>query len=1009
MKKTSILKSGLFVGLLGVSMLTFADDPYTATGFKGTDQIGILNKTADPEIVLEKQDGTVNLGNDNTSENLGLGLLRSIYGEYTNVLCSRVGDATCLDGSQISSQMNKGNAASHIKKVANIFPRQLELSQMLANALMMFSTAVLMLQTVIFMLMFVVFLGKGSGKNTSIEDNYNIGVGTILRVLLSVILVFPTTTGYSIGIIAALQTNSISTRFGDLIWAAALKTISPKQLEYKTKAAIYEQLTSFKNFQSLNDTIADAAYCSVFMNNSLEGKIKTLDGKNSSSINSDATNLGTSFWGGSEFVFGAKTIITDGEIRINFGPRDSIGNLRDRFDTNKRRALFRTYRTTSNQQLSPEEQAYFNALAESDNNVPANYCGRITLPVSLDLKEEQGKLEELNNKTKAKNSVAYAEAQSILILYNEWFNFFNDKKKFDFTKTRSGIYYKNDGKSENQITELNTMKKRMEYKYYKLVHGMLSGSNVATLADNNTAFIFNEPSNLGKDDFNKGFGLKAGSMQIAYNPELNYAKNLIGIFIAANDGLSKHEMKQNFEKAVNQLYLDYTQHAIKDINGVLNDNDEIKYKTYVSLRDKMFHDATRYGWISAGSWFSTLSGISTNFDFIDVPVPIITIPEYINTAFSTEQVNLQVGDQDLQGIDRTVVKKFKRYYYPYGYSVNNTGAIRLYNATSSVSGASENLASQQSNNFGINLSQWLGYDPYKKSNDQFVHPLLQLQSSGNNMMRIGEGIIGFTQIMEIYLNGKNTGFNNEVVEATTRQITGNNPALMSVDSILSQVVSKSAKIATIIGYILYFGGAILAIYLPLLPTIYWVSGVLTWIIGSFVNLIAIGIIAIGITLSKGEEVLGRAQVGAFMLLETGLRPILQPIGGIAFIIFSGLFIPLSSFLMNDAYARLATQSTMMTGGIIYVLISIGMQYWITIQCVQLINGLHQKAMGHISAQMTVEDQSERQAQHLGGIIQQSRGESSRMLGGNQSGVGATSGLRSQGGLTGGAGAVGGLK
>lgn len=1004
MKKTNILKLGLFVGMLGISTLSFADNTYTATGFAGTNKIGVLNNTADPEIQLKGQSDIVNLGNDNTAENLGLGLLRSIYGEYTNVLCSRSGDDTCLDGSQISSQIGKGNASSHIKKVANIFPRQLELSQMLANALMMFSTAVLMLQTLIFMLMFVVFLGKGTGKNTSIEENYHIGVGTILRVLLSVVLVFPTTTGYSIGLIAALQSNSISTRFGDLIWAAALKTISPEQLEYKTKAAIYEQLTGFKNFQSLNDTIADAAYCSVFMNNSLEGNIKTVDGKSSSSINGDATNLGTSFWGSSEFVFGAKTVITDGEIRINFGPRDSIGNLRDKWDVNKRRALFRTYRTTSNQQLSPEEQAYFNALAESDNNVPANYCGRITLPVSLDLKEEGGKLKDLSDKTRAKNSVAYAEAQSILILYNEWFNFFNDKKKFDFTKTRSGIYYKKDGGSENQITELNMMKKQMEYKYYNLIHSMLSGVNVRKLADNNAAFIFNEPSNLGKEDFNKGFGLTSGGMQIAYNPELNYAKNLIGIFIAANNGASRETMKVNFENAVNQLYLDYTKHSIRDVNGVLDNNSKVK--EYASLQAKMFHDATRYGWISAGSWFSTLSGISTNFDFIDVPTPIITIPEYINTAFSTEKVNLQVGDQDLQGIDRTVVKKFKRYYYPYGYSVNNTGAIRLYNATSSTSGASENLASQQANNFGINVSQWLGYDPNKKSNDQFVHPLLQLQSSGNNMMRIGEGIIGFTQVMDVIQSGHNTGFNNEMVEATTRQITGNNPALLSVDSILSQVISKSVKIATIMGYILYFGGAMLAIYLPLLPTIYWVSGVLTWAIGSFVNLIAINIMAIGITLSKGEEVLGRAQIGAFMLLENGLRPVLQPIGGIAFIIFSGLFIPLSSFLMNDAYARLATQSTMMTGGIIYVMISIGMQYWITIQCVQLINGLHQKAMGHINAQMTVDDQSERQAQHLGGIIQQGRAES-RMLG--SSGGGATAGLRSNPMSSNGGGAVGGLR
>lgn len=1001
MKKTSILKLGLFIGILGFSSLSGAADSYTATGFAGTNNIGILNNTADPEIELklDNQGGIVNLGNDDTKENLGLGLLRSIYGEYTNVLCSQNGDNTCLSSNKIQSYLGKGNA--QVDKIANIFPRQLELSRMLANALMMFSTAVLMLQTIIFMLMFVVFLGKGTGKNTSLEENYHIGVGSILRVLLSVVLVFPTTTGYSIGLIAALQTNSITTRFGDLIWAAALKTISPEQIAYKTKAAIYEQLTGFKNFQSLNDTVADAAYCTVFMNNSLEGNIKTVDGKSSSAINENATNLASEFWGGAKFIFGAKTIITDGEIRINFGPRDTAGNLSDKFDPSKRRALFRTYRTTSNSKLSQEEQAYFNALAESDNNVPSNYCGRITLPVALDLKEENGKTEELSKKTKAKNSVAYAEAQAILIAYNKWFNFFNDKSKFDFSKTRSGIYYKG-ASSENQITALNSMKKKMESEYYKNVHDILSGKSVEKVAGNDSTFIFYEPSNLGKDDFIKGFGLTSDARSIDKNTELTYAKELINIFIQSNNGASKKDIQDNFTRAVDNLYKIYQDNSIKDANGLLNESNKVK--EYKSLQAKMFHDATRYGWISAGSWFSTLSGIATNFDFIDVPMPIINIPEYINTAFENEKVNLKVGDEDLQGIDRTVIKKFKRYYYPYGYSVNNTSAIRLYNATSSMSGASENLASQQANNFGINIAQWLGYDPNKKTNEQFIHPLLQLQSSGNNMMRIGEGILGFSQIMEIIQGGHNTGFNNEMVEATTRQVTGNNPALLSVDSLLSQIVSKSVKMATIIGYVLYWGGALLAIYLPLLPTIYWVSGVLTWAIGSFVNLIAINIIAIGITLSKGEEVLGRAQIGAFMLLETGLRPILQPIGGVAFLIFSGLFIPLSAFLMNEAYARLATQSTMMTGGIIYVLISIGMQYYIYVQCVQLINGLHQKSMGHINAQMTVEDQSERQSQHLSGIIQQGRMESRSLSGGS-----AVSGLgRATNGVSGG-GAIGGLK
>ena len=40
MKKTNILKLGLFVGMLGVSTLSFADNAYTATGFAGTNKIG---------------------------------------------------------------------------------------------------------------------------------------------------------------------------------------------------------------------------------------------------------------------------------------------------------------------------------------------------------------------------------------------------------------------------------------------------------------------------------------------------------------------------------------------------------------------------------------------------------------------------------------------------------------------------------------------------------------------------------------------------------------------------------------------------------------------------------------------------------------------------------------------------------------------------------------------------------------------------------------------------------
>lgn len=973
MQKLNALKSLLVAGLLCLGLSANANDSFTASGFTGSSNIGILSSTADPEIRLNQT--AVQLNANNSANNLGLGLLRSIYGEYTNILCVSSGDKSCLEGEQqLKSSMLNGNSSAD--KVAGIFPRQLELSQMLANALMMFSTAVLMLQTVIFLSMFVVYLVKGSTKSSSIEDNYNISVGTVLRVLLSVVLVFPTTTGYSIGFISALQTNSLSTKFGDLVWAAALKTISSEQIEYKTKSAIYQQFTHFKNYQALNDTIADAAYCSVFMNNALAGNTKA--NKSLLGLNSYALDFDTHWLNTAPFIFGAKPIVTDGEIRINFGPRDAISS--------KDRALFRNYQTTSSTSLSAQEEAYFEALSETNNNVPANYCGRITFPVQMDLSLEKG----ISDKTKAKNAIGYAQAQAVMMVYDDWVNFFMNT--LDFSKNSASGFFVD--KNHNPISKINLQKRETEKKFYDYLYKVLSYKDLKSAADKNSRFIFYPENN---DIYLKGFGVDNNGT-ILPNNELDYAKALLEVYITAADGKAvagKSEtevLKAEINEKVERLYGIYSTQKVYDANN--------KNITHDSLQAKLFTDATQYGWISAGSWFSTLSGIATNFDFIDLPVPNITVPEYINNAFSAkEDVVMDVGSKKLYGIDKVVVKQFKRYYYPYGYSINNTAAIRLYNSTSGkIANSEQDTASQRANNWGISLSQWLGYDPERKSENQYVHPLLQLQSSGNTMMRIGEGILGFSQIMDILGNGNGAGFNNELVEATTRQITGNNPSLMSIDSALSQVLAKSIRIATIMGYILYFCGGLLAIYLPLLPTIYWVSGALTWAIGSFVNLVAISVMSIGIALSRGEEVLGQAKVGAYMLLENGLRPILQPIGGIAFIIFSGLFIPLSAFLMNEAYAKIATQSTMMTGGIIYVLISVGMQYFITIQCVQLINGLHQKAMSHISAQMTTDDQSERQAQYLGGIIQQGRGEARMMTGGGAMRNPATSGLTQNGNI-----------
>ena len=102
-------------------------------------------------------------------------------------------------------------------------------------------------------------------------------------------------------------------------------------------------------------------------------------------------------------------------------------------------------------------------------------------------------------------------------------------------------------------------------------------------------------------------------------------------------------------------------------------------------------------------------------------------------------------------------------------------------------------------------------------------------------------------------------------------------------------------------------GAVLAILLPLYPTIIFIVGIFGWLISVVEALISGPMVAIGLCHPEGSDFLGKAEMGIGILFQTFLRPVLIVFG----VFFSVSIINLSFLAFNIAYA---TQYANIAGG-----------------------------------------------------------------------------------------------
>ncbi|MBN2689318.1 MAG: type IVB secretion system protein DotA [Gammaproteobacteria bacterium] len=107
-----------------------------------------------------------------------------------------------------------------------------------------------------------------------------------------------------------------------------------------------------------------------------------------------------------------------------------------------------------------------------------------------------------------------------------------------------------------------------------------------------------------------------------------------------------------------------------------------------------------------------------------------------------------------------------------------------------------------------------------------------------------------------------------------------------VASFLMAFLSMSLPLATAISVPMFVMGFTLAVYVPLIPYLLFLFGVIGWLIFVIEAMAAAPLVALGITHPEGHDLLGKSEQAVMLLLSVFLRPVAMIIGLIAGIVLS---------------------------------------------------------------------------------------------------------------------------
>lgn len=324
------------------------------------------------------------------------------------------------------------------------------------------------------------------------------------------------------------------------------------------------------------------------------------------------------------------------------------------------------------------------------------------------------------------------------------------------------------------------------------------------------------------------------------------------------------------------------------------------------LSAEFYKRARRDGWLYAGSYYYELAKVQRDLmDAMDIKVQF-TKP--IACIFSTEK-----GEHIKFPLKVEVNECVKDFNKLYANSQSTAQLSTIYNNTSNYVVNAKALARQvqeansdsmipkiENNTSGIAaallspitsaIGSTMGYFAQNGGD-----PIMKLQSMGTTMM----AVIGV-----VWLLGSIGVF---ALSATASIMSSTN----SFGYAVSNTVAYLTPLLMALLAVIFVQGAIIAVYVPLIPFIVFTFAILGWFIAVIEAMIAAPLVALGITHPEGQGLLGKSEQAMMLLLGVFLRPVLMIMG-----LFGGMLLSrIMLTIFNVAFMK-AVSSTLSIWGFI---------------------------------------------------------------------------------------------
>lgn len=406
----------------------------------------------------------------------------------------------------------------------------------------------------------------------------------------------------------------------------------------------------------------------------------------------------------------------------------------------------------------------------------------------------------------------------------------------------------------------------------------------------------------------------------------------------------------------------YNTFAGRERQALVGIQNALETNAYAKMQSSQLEHLNDGGWITLGGFYWTISGITDRMNslmyqtFDSEPLNMRWIPTYLREpllslfnplvdTISAYKHNMDISP-GLVAVDINEGNTFGKQNYEQ--CIENA---RIIDVKGVVGKGIDVITNNLSHAYSRCITSALYSTMHNKtlnSTGERYDPMIALQHTGHTLVAIGE--IGSISAIISRAIGKG------VLKGYDGSIAGKTTGLFGSDGLTEAGVVVVEYITTYLlaamNY-LFLVGLALAYYLPALPFIYWINGIVSWILSILVNISASPLWATAHAMPGGEGWVGHGRQGYLMLITSAVRPMLMIIGLVAGILVTRELMGLVSIMFSWYIESSYSTDNGITRGLVSTIMEITI-FWVIMIMIgrygfALINWIPDQALSVIGA------------------------------------------------------------